>query len=60
MTLPLAESDESTGSASSSTAAPQPRWISAANRCWKSVAATAAEPHSSRASWTRPPTQDWT
>jgi hypothetical protein len=36
------------------------RRISAANGCWRSVAATAAEPHTSCAPCIRPPTRGWT
>ena len=44
MAVPLAESDEPTGTKFSFTTAWRARWISPANGCWRLVAGTAAGP----------------
>ena len=60
MAVPLEDPTSPTGSPFSSTTAPRPRPTSAANRCWRSAAATAAEPRTSCAPCARPPTRGWT
>ena len=57
MALPLEASDEPNRYCIQLYPARRPRRISAANGCWRSVVATAAEPHTSCAPCTRPPTR---
>ena len=60
MAVPLAASDKPTGTPASSTIASPPRWNSRESGCWRSVAATAAEPHTSCAPCSRPLIRGWT